>query len=243
MANGNELKANHLINKERAKRHLPKVKWSQKMYGLAKGHSLDMARSGKLFHSVHPALKGGENCWWGKGINNKNLSISIVKGWMKSPGHRAWILDTRVKTAAVGISNSKYGTYAAWSFSDEPLISPFKIKLITYRSKTSIKLQPLFKLFLLLVSAFVILLGLHGIYIYFSRIEAIFSLGQLDKLFLTIRFPVNAIQSVIEWMSYKAIQSLFFPILFIILGALIFVYSKNAINIRLIKSKIVKLFK
>lgn len=89
------------------------------MYKLAKDQSNKMARVGRLFHSDRYALQGGENCWMGKGYSEKALPKAIVDSWMKShAGHREWLLDPTVKTAAVGISRSRHGTFATWAFSD-----------------------------------------------------------------------------------------------------------------------------
>lgn len=88
------------------------------MYRLAKSHSNKMAKAGRLFHSNRLALLGGENICGGEGHLGPR---DFVNSWMKSSRHRAWLLDYRVKAAAVGISNSRYGTYAAWSFTAQPL--------------------------------------------------------------------------------------------------------------------------
>ena len=114
-----------LINQKRKQRGLPPVKWSGKMYRLAKDQSNKMARAGRLFHSNRYALQGGENICGGKGHHSPR---DFVTSWMRSPKHRAWLLDPRVKTAAVGISKSRHGTYAAWSFSDQPLFRLRRIR-------------------------------------------------------------------------------------------------------------------
>jgi uncharacterized protein YkwD len=114
-------RANQLINSERKRRKIPPVVWCSTMYTFAKSHADNMAQLGSLFHSLRPALQGGENCWGGKGYyakSSEQLARAMVKGWMSSPKHRAWILDKRIKSAAVGISISKKGTFAAWAFSE-----------------------------------------------------------------------------------------------------------------------------
>ena len=117
-----EFITHRLINRERKRKRIPPVRWSQEMYHLAKGHSRKMAREGHLFHTGRPALEGGENVAGGKG---KHSPKELVRCWMGSPLHREWLLDYRVGIAAVGISRSRYGTFAAWSFSSgEPDDSP-----------------------------------------------------------------------------------------------------------------------
>jgi len=111
-----EQETQRLINIERTKRHIPGVQWDPHMHELARNHSEAMARARKLFHSNRSALEGGENCFMGSSSPRE-----ICKGWMSSKqGHREWLLDPRVKGAAVGISNGGHGrgyhTYVAWSF-------------------------------------------------------------------------------------------------------------------------------
>lgn len=111
-----EQETQRLINIERTKRHIPAVQWDPHMHELARNHSEAMARARKLFHSNRIALEGGENCFMGSSSPRE-----ICKGWMSSKqGHREWLLDPRVKGAAVGISNGGHGrgyhTYVAWSF-------------------------------------------------------------------------------------------------------------------------------
>jgi len=120
-----ELLTHRLINRERKKRRLSPVRWSPIMYRLAKSHSRKMAKANRLFHSRRYALQGGENVCGGKGRLSPR---SIFKSWMNSPGHRAWLLSPEVKTAAVGISSSRRSTYAAWSFSSQPIPWPKRKK-------------------------------------------------------------------------------------------------------------------
>ena len=113
--------ANRLINAERRRRKISISRWSHEMYTNAKEQADIMSSAGRLIHSHRYALKGGENCWGGKGYfakNNDQLARDMVRSWMTSPRHRAWLLDGRVKSAAVAISISRHGTFAAWAFSD-----------------------------------------------------------------------------------------------------------------------------
>jgi len=93
-----------LINAERRRKGLHNVEWSREMYILAKDQADKMAKAGCLFHSNRFALEGGECCCGGKGYHSPE---SIVRSWIKSDKHRAWLLDDRVATGAVAISKSK----------------------------------------------------------------------------------------------------------------------------------------
>lgn len=228
----------HLINEERRKRGLPHVYWSKEMYRLAKDQSNKMAKAGFLFHSNRYALQGGENICGGKGYHSAK---DFVRNWMGSPRHRAWILDPRVKTAGVGISRSRHGTFAAWAFSDQPLYQPVKIKAFRFKMPFKLRWSPFkhrkakggegmlrlpVKVILMSASIASIILGAHGLYVYFSRLEALFG-GKLDKLFLILELPVSELQSVVEWMSVKGLQSWFIPAVFVVMGIIIWSWSQR----------------
>jgi len=164
---------------------------------------------------------------------------------MKSPRHRAWLLDPRVKTAATGISKSRHGTFAAWSFSGQPLLSQLRnigsgfggwlTRMFRphYRVLRDRKGKPLtrplpekpnilgwlarvFKWAIQLLSISLVLLGVHGFWVYFSGMETA-SEETIAKLFLTFQVPAQ-LQSVIEWMSALGLQHWFFPTTIIVTG-------------------------
>jgi hypothetical protein len=192
------------------------------MYKLAKSHSKKMAKEGRLFHTRRLALRGGENIAGGKGHHSPK---DFVRNWMGSPPHRAWLLDHRVKTAAIGISKSKHGTFAAWSFSDQPLHKPFKIP---FRLKVKVgggMLRLPTKVILVCASVFAIVLGAHGIWVYFSRLELLFG-GEASKLFLALKVPAS-LRTTIEWMSFKGLQSWFIPAVFVVIGLVIWYWQSK----------------
>lgn len=199
------------------------------MYKFAKSHSKKMAKAGRLFHSRRFALRGGENISGGKGHHSPK---DFIRNWMGSPPHRAWLLDPRVKTAAVGISKSKHGTFAAWSFSDQPLRKPFKIP---FKFRVKVKrgigggiLRLPVKIILILAAIFAIVLGAHGVYVYFSPLELLFG-GGADKLFLALEMPAG-LRDPIEWMSWKGFESWFIPAVFIFIGLSIW-YLQSRIRV------------
>lgn len=239
MASRAEGAVHRLINEERKRRGLPWVRWSSNMYRLAKDQSNKMARVGRLFHSDRYALQGGENCWMGKGYSQRALPKAIVDSWMKShAGHREWLLDPTVKTAAVGISSSRHGTFAAWAFSDQPLHQPIKIK--PFKFKIPFKLRvPSFKhhktkggegmlrlpvnLLLKCLSVLGIILGAHGFYVYLHRLD--FPTGA-EKLFLALSVPVR-LQGLVSWMTAEGIHGWFIPVVFIVLGMVLWSFSNR----------------
>lgn len=109
-----------LVNRERTRRGLKRLKASTKLAQAADGHSRDMVRRGYFDH-VSPGggtmtdrikatgwFKGAngygyaENIAWGGGYlaSPKN----IVKSWMNSSGHRHNILNGRYTELGVGVA-------------------------------------------------------------------------------------------------------------------------------------------
>lgn len=224
-----------LINKERKKRGLSYIKWNQELYHLAKDQANYCARVGHLVHSDRYALQGGENLCGGKG----NLSPqSIVRCWMHSKaGHRKWLLDPRVKSAGVGIAKSRHGTYAAWAFNGDangfpnitlpnPIEITSKIGEWLAKHKLPIKqrregmLRTPVSIFLGFVGLLGIILGIHGLYVYFSRLELFFG-GEASKLLLMWEVPIR-LRPLIEWASVKGLQSWFLPAVVLVGGIIIF---------------------
>jgi len=72
------------------------------------------------------------------------------------------------------------------------------------------------KIILLIAAIISIILGAHGVWVYFSRLELIFGANG-SKLFLAIEMP-EIFKGLVEWMSMKGFQSWVLPALFIILG-------------------------
>jgi len=75
------------------------------------------------------------------------------------------------------------------------------------------------KIILICASIVAIVLGSHGLYVYFSRLELLFG-GGADKLFLAFEVPIRLVP-VVEWMSYKGLQSWFIPAVFVFIGLIV----------------------
>lgn len=104
------------VNSERKSRHIPSLAWDNKLHKIAKKHSQEMARQGKLFHSsVNECY--AENCWGGgPGSLHHNALRDIVKSWMRSSKHKTWLFCPHLKHIGVGIATSGKGVYASWTF-------------------------------------------------------------------------------------------------------------------------------
>lgn len=109
-----------LINKQRKKRGLDKLKKDRKQRRAARRHSRRMVNKRCFSHRCkgEPDLtrrikRAGYlpcNCYWGVGENlaygERRLGSpkKIVKAWMRSPGHRANVLEGRFEHIGIGIT-------------------------------------------------------------------------------------------------------------------------------------------
>lgn len=125
-----------LINDYRRGHGLRKLSYHRKLGHAAQGHSESMDRANYYAHDGpdgSPASRArragylagsrswgiGENIFWGWG--RKGTPKYIVRGWMKSPSHRATILAGSYRNVGVGFTHgspgggreSRSGTYTA----------------------------------------------------------------------------------------------------------------------------------
>lgn len=109
-----------LINAERRKRGLPKLRYNRRLATAAGRHARDMVRERYFSHDSPSGddfvdrirgagyLRGrsggwslGENLAWGSG--SMASPRSIVRAWMRSPGHRRNILQRRFREIGVAL--------------------------------------------------------------------------------------------------------------------------------------------
>jgi uncharacterized protein YkwD len=102
-----------LTNKERKKADLPPLRPSPLLFKVARAHSANMAKQGKLEHDLdgktpfqrmkaagYRYLRGGENIAMG---DAKDVSLSeVVKGWMESKFHRENLLNPYYTETGLG---------------------------------------------------------------------------------------------------------------------------------------------
>lgn len=114
-----ESKVFELTNLERKQKELKPLKLSLVLSKIARGHSENMARQGKLEHKLDDKTPGGrtreagyafatvgENI--GAGEDGTSLPM-IMKAWMDSPGHRDNILFADYTEVGIGIARDKDG--------------------------------------------------------------------------------------------------------------------------------------
>ncbi|MDI6100317.1 CAP domain-containing protein [Actinoplanes sp. NEAU-A12] len=109
---------NRLTNIERTSNGCPAVTVNAALTKAARGHSGHMAQTGSFSHTGRGgsrfvarvkaagyAKPSSENIAFGY-----QTASAVVDGWMKSPGHRANILNCKSKTVGVGAVFSANGT-------------------------------------------------------------------------------------------------------------------------------------
>ena len=207
------------------------------MARLAQSQAEYCARVGHLVHSNRFAFKGGENLAEG---GSRFPPKSIVNCWITShQGHREYLLSPRVTKAGVGISKRHGKTFVAWAFSDETPNYPdcpalkhkrkptLKLRTLLRFRRSTMKMSPAKLCFSIVLGCFGLLgmlLGAHGIYVYFNRLTLLFS-GEGQKLFLAVGVPIR-LRPVIEWASERGLQSWVIPALIFIAGVCLLSYSR-----------------
>ena len=114
-----EKKIVELTNAERKKKELPALKPAPLLFKVARGHSENMAKQGKMEHNLdgkkptdrmraagYPLGKGAENI--GSGDPCVPLE-TLMEAWMESKGHRENILSTVYTEIGIGIAKDKDG--------------------------------------------------------------------------------------------------------------------------------------
>ena len=136
-------KVHQLINEERRDHGLRHLSWNAKLAQAALNHSTDMASRGYVQHDSpeghdfswrysqvgfscnNPSYLGGENIafldgYYGVnrpfGMSNLATAITIVDGWMNSPGHRVNILTPDWRSEGVGVAVSGDVVYVTQNF-------------------------------------------------------------------------------------------------------------------------------
>ena len=108
-----------LINKQRARRGLRKLRLNARLSSAARRHTLDMVKRNYFSHTSKSGsdvvdrltstgyMRGarawtvGENLAWGSGT--RSTPREIVAAWMQSAGHRANILQRRFREIGIGV--------------------------------------------------------------------------------------------------------------------------------------------
>ncbi len=111
-----------LTNKERAGQGLPPLKANDKLFQAARAHSTNMARQGRLDHTLDgkgPGERlteaGYASAGWGENVaGGQRTPSEAITSWVNSPGHRANIRNGSFTEVGLGIVRAQDGT-AYWT--------------------------------------------------------------------------------------------------------------------------------
>jgi uncharacterized protein YkwD len=115
-----------LTNAQRRAAGLRLISWDLRLGASAQGHAANMAAQDRAEHNLDgkapadrmgaelysPASWMSENIYWGQGAGHDSPDAAI-QWWMGSAGHRANILDPRLKNIGVGV---RPGANGKWYF-------------------------------------------------------------------------------------------------------------------------------
>lgn len=118
-----EVEIFNLINRERQKLGIAALQWDDRLTGLSRSYSEQMAEEGFFSHfdpdgrgikdrfstlHIKKWRKVGENLF--KFHGNADFKKYAIRGWMRSQGHRENILDYTYTRSGVGIAVAEDGT-------------------------------------------------------------------------------------------------------------------------------------
>lgn len=112
------------VNRERRQQGLPALKWDKALAGAAYKHAEQMAQQHALSHQFAgepslPARVGQaavHHSWLSENIAEGTSSNDIHEQFMKSPNHRANILDSDMDTVGIGVAESGGKWFAVEDF-------------------------------------------------------------------------------------------------------------------------------
>lgn len=112
------------VNRERRQEGLPLFKWDEALAGAARKHAAQMAEQNSLSHQFpgEPGLAarvgqaGVRHSWLAENIAEGTSADDIHQQFMKSPNHRANILDSDMDTVGIGVAQAQGKWFAVEDF-------------------------------------------------------------------------------------------------------------------------------
>ena len=112
----------YLINRQRTRHGLRKLRVNEKTQYYARGHAKAMAARGSLFHDPLLAYEIPLGCWaWAENValtSADNAARSAMRQFMHSSGHRANILSARMTHMGIGVARAGGRVYVVQRFVD-----------------------------------------------------------------------------------------------------------------------------
>jgi uncharacterized protein YkwD len=140
------------VNRERASRQLPLVKWDEILARAARKHAELMADEDQLLHQLPGESDlptriraiGGRYDHVTENIARGEDASGFHDGWMHSPGHRANILDPQVDSVGISVFDSGETVFAVQDFGHSlPALSFEEQRRLVQNMLTLRGLQPL----------------------------------------------------------------------------------------------------
>lgn len=111
-------------NRERRQQGLQELKWDEALAGAARKHAEQMAKRGTLSHQLtgeaslpaRVAQAGVHHSWLSENVAEGASAEDIHAQFMKSPNHRANVLDSDMDTVGIGVVQSGGKWYAVEDF-------------------------------------------------------------------------------------------------------------------------------
>lgn len=115
----------HAVNQERRTRRLPLLKPDEALANAARKHAELMAQQGTVAHQLQgePSLPvraraaGAHFTWLSENVDEGPNAAAIHQSFMKSPQHRANLLDTDMDSAGIGVAERKGELFVVEDFS------------------------------------------------------------------------------------------------------------------------------
>jgi len=106
-----------LTNVERRKQGISALRWDNRLGAAARAHSEDMARNSFMSHTGSDGSSVGTRITragftWRSAAENiaagQRTPEAVISSWMRSPGHRANILNQNLTHLGVGFANNRW---------------------------------------------------------------------------------------------------------------------------------------
>ncbi|HEV8047049.1 MAG TPA: CAP domain-containing protein [Terriglobales bacterium] len=115
----------YAVNQERKAHGLPALRSDEALTDAARKHALLMAKEGRVAHQLpgEPALPararaaGAHFSWLSENVDQGPNAAAIHQSFMKSPLHRANILDNDMDSAGIGVAERQGELFAVEDFS------------------------------------------------------------------------------------------------------------------------------
>ena len=113
-------------NRERAARGLPALAWNAALAEAAWQHALRLAQQNSLSHQLpgepdvaaRAALAGARFSTIAENVAEGPSAVSLHEQWMKSPPHRANLLDPQLSSVGIAVAKRNGTLFAVEDFSD-----------------------------------------------------------------------------------------------------------------------------